>query len=272
MQQATFLCELELGTVANWATAAIAILALLQPHLINLYKKYFGKPKLTARLMSDIELGYVQAGPTLNLIGTLVVENNGCFVDRIVLNVTRELDGAKLPTVWVAFRSLEMLFPPQPITAKVATGVQVTPENPYPFNIYFAKRLIDPEASAAAERIQKLALDARPGVIARISSENPELPIDLFMPRVATPIAGFSSPTSRAPRLFTTPKQIPINLRPAPQTPPVPQTTSSAQRLLPISSPNSHSHLPSRYRPTGSRSSQSPGRSTLPFVRGLEVY
>jgi len=170
---------LDKGTLANWATFVIAAIALLQPHAISLWNRYFRRPLVSVSLRPIGELGLFVGGHSVVLVGTAFVKNRSCVIKNIHLKVTREQDQATLELSWAAFRPLEFSADPNRQTLTLATATQVSPDSPLAFQLLFAPELgsADPHVDA----IKAAAFQAHVRLYPEVQQAQPDLPNDALL-------------------------------------------------------------------------------------------
>jgi len=88
----------------KYGVFAIAVVALVQPWLIAVWRRYFRQGQIDVHETGLIELGFSALGPTIGLHGTLRAVHRDIFVADISLNIVRLRDGAQHTFGWAAFR------------------------------------------------------------------------------------------------------------------------------------------------------------------------
>lgn len=76
----------------QWGVLIVAFVALAQPWIAFLYKRFFKRPVIRVFEAGKVELGYSNFGPTIALNGTLKVENKDVFIRAIDVELVRESD------------------------------------------------------------------------------------------------------------------------------------------------------------------------------------
>ena len=92
--------------------ALVAFVALIQPYLFWLYKKYWKPGSVDAYSAGHVEVGYSNFGATLGLQGALRAIDRDLFVSDISLTLTRISDSSAHTLVWTAFRPPAALVNP----------------------------------------------------------------------------------------------------------------------------------------------------------------
>lgn len=135
----------------EWGTLAISILALTQPWLLALWRRYIRRGKVRAYESGNIELGFGNFGPSIGLIGTLRAVHQDVFVERISARVTRLKDNAQLPLTWRAFRPSQIpLGDSSNTTLEPAGSFLLSAASPLKYNIFFGSDQFVADYSAKA--------------------------------------------------------------------------------------------------------------------------
>lgn len=105
----------------------IAGVALIQPWLIAVYKKFVKKLKVIFRPSSTIKLFYNQSGSYVSLGGVIESQNKSSVINNISVKIVRESDKAELKMDWSTFSS--------PIFQLIAGNAVTSSETARPFKI-----------------------------------------------------------------------------------------------------------------------------------------
>ncbi|MES1147237.1 MAG: hypothetical protein ABUL49_00640 [bacterium] len=116
----------------------VAVVALAQPWLIALYKKW-RKTKVRVDLRGLPEIGFSGFGNTLGIIGVIHCGAGSVFVRDMKIKVCRTEDDAKATLEWLAIKSLKIT--PAVDETSIATGFVVSESSPVPFNIVFVSKV-----------------------------------------------------------------------------------------------------------------------------------
>src|SRR5437867_21983 len=108
----------------DWLTVAIALVALVQPWIVALWKKYLRKAAVEVYETRTIEIGHGNFGATVGLVGTFQALHRDAFVRRAGVVVVRRKDRAEQRLNWRAFRQQ---------TVAVGSGTATTLELPSSF-------------------------------------------------------------------------------------------------------------------------------------------
>ena len=79
----------------GWGSLIVAAVALVQPWVIGLWKKFFRPGTIDIHETGTIEVGYSGFGPTIGLRGTLRAVHRDQFVRDIQLAVAKLKDDSK---------------------------------------------------------------------------------------------------------------------------------------------------------------------------------
>lgn len=123
--------------LAIWG-AVVASLALVQPWIWALWKRFFRGGRVHIHKSGLLEIGYSTFGPTINLNGTLAAVHRDQFISNIELEITRKKDKAKHRFEWGAFLSnIINIANPTDTTLEIPRGFMVTCQQPHKYNIQF---------------------------------------------------------------------------------------------------------------------------------------
>src|SRR2546423_1664122 len=90
-------------TSETW-TAIVAVIALVQPWLFQLYLRLFRRGAIDIYETGGIEVGFSAFGPTIGLIGTLRARYQDMFVQTATIMVAKVGSTQKHYFNWGAFR------------------------------------------------------------------------------------------------------------------------------------------------------------------------
>ena len=138
----------------DWGSLAVALIAVVQPWAISLYKRLRHKGAIDTYQTGFIEVGFSNYGHTLGLLGTLRGSYQDVFVTRIHLIVTREKDQATQRFGWRAFRgNTSTLGKEEEVSVEAAGSFLVTHTAPHKYNIFFVSEGFAAEHGAAANAV-----------------------------------------------------------------------------------------------------------------------
>jgi len=122
----------------QWAVPIVAILALIQPWIVALYKKFFRQGSIDIYETDTIEVGFSGLGPTIGLYGTLCAMHRDQFVRSVNLTVVRQKDSSTHQFGWGLFRSGKAsISSPSDITVELPSGFMLMTKAPHRYNILF---------------------------------------------------------------------------------------------------------------------------------------
>lgn len=118
-------------------TLVIALIALIQPWFIALYKRIFGKGKINIYESGNIEIGYSVWGPTIGINGTLRCVNRDIFVYSMNLEIVKNKDKSKHQFEWGLFRSQKLTLKGEEGEFELPYGFMLITTQPKRYNISF---------------------------------------------------------------------------------------------------------------------------------------
>lgn len=138
----------------DWGSLTVALIALVQPWAIALYKRLRHKGSIDIHETGFIEVGFSNHGHTLGLLGTLRGSHQDVFISRIQLIISREKDQATQTFGWRAFRgNTSTLGKEEEVTVEAAGSFLVTPTAPHKYSIFFVSEGFAAEHGAAANAV-----------------------------------------------------------------------------------------------------------------------
>lgn len=137
---------------ADWFTAILLAIALIQPGIIGLWRKFWRKPKLEFHETGKIEIGYTNLGPLVSIWGAYQAINADIFVREINVTIVRKRNKTHYEFAWILFPST-ILDPLnlRPLSFSNPSGFLVSQQNPVSLRIVFK----DLEASSRLESAEK---------------------------------------------------------------------------------------------------------------------
>src|SRR5438552_10322360 len=93
------------GFLKGWGSLIVAVVALIQPWVIALWRRFFRPGTIDIHETGTIEVGYSGFGPTIGLRGTLRAVHRDQFVRDIQVAIAKVKDGSKHSFEWVVFRA-----------------------------------------------------------------------------------------------------------------------------------------------------------------------
>jgi hypothetical protein len=121
-----------------WGTLIVAVLALIQPWVVGVWRRFFRQGTIDIHETGTVEVGYSQFGPTIGLYGTLRAIFRDQFVRSMELMVTKQKDSSKHSFEWGVFRAQRFtLGGAQEGSFELPSGFLLTTTQPRRYNIQF---------------------------------------------------------------------------------------------------------------------------------------
>ncbi|HYE00610.1 MAG TPA: hypothetical protein VEH84_14600 [Alphaproteobacteria bacterium] len=128
---------------SEWLKLSIAVVALIQPWLIWIYKRFFQRTKIKVYQTGRIEIGFGMLGPSICIAGSLYAANRTFVTQNMKLRLTRERDNAMIDMSWIFFRD-------EKIDVNSGTSSSITAASAFPvehgtakfFNVMFRNNQI----------------------------------------------------------------------------------------------------------------------------------
>lgn len=128
---------------------AIAVVALIQPWVLWLYRKYGKGGHIDVHPTGNVEIGFSALGATVGLQGTLRAVDREFFVSSMALEVVREADQSRHTLEWGAFRPPAVLVGETKDPIEMPAGFMLQPLAPRRYNIVF----VDMATQAAVRQL-----------------------------------------------------------------------------------------------------------------------
>jgi hypothetical protein len=149
-------------TTDTWAAIAaiVAFIALVQPWLLGLWRRFFRRGTVEVHEAGNLEIGFSGYGPTLGVSGILRSLHKDMFVQRIDLQVVRKVDGFTRAFEWKAVRIPKLTFgnlsgQSAEVSFDLPLSFMVTPLQPHRFNVLFADQVSLQPALPPAQKLQQ---------------------------------------------------------------------------------------------------------------------
>ncbi len=123
--------------LSEYGTLIIATIALIQPWIIFLYKKFWKKGKIDVFPTGTIEVGYSIFGPTIGLNGTLRCLNQDMFISSINLQIVKQKDNSIHLFDWGVFRTQKLTHKGESAELELPYGFMLNTLSPKRYNIVF---------------------------------------------------------------------------------------------------------------------------------------
>lgn len=130
--------EIEKTFIEKFGAIIIATVALIQPWIIYLWRKYLLKPKLDFFETGKIEIGFSSFASTIGFNGTIRVKNRDTFISKINLEVKKHKDFSVHNFEWAVFRDTKLNIGNSNSTSfELPYGLLLKKESPQRVNIQF---------------------------------------------------------------------------------------------------------------------------------------
>lgn len=155
----------------HWSTtAAVAVVALVQPWLRWAWNKWAKTGSVDVHLTGNLDIGFSGLGATLGASGTLRAVGRDIFINNITVEVVRTSDGARHTLDWGAFRGRAVAPALQAAPPEMPAAFMLLMVAPKPFNIIFidegtqvaVKGLTQPVTSSWQQSLQAANIPANP--------------------------------------------------------------------------------------------------------------
>jgi hypothetical protein len=136
---------------AEWSAFVIAALALAQPWVIGIWKKFYRKPKIEFHESGLVEIGYANYGPTLALLGTFRAIHGDVYIKSVEISAIRKKNQATYTFNWFVFRSTRInMVTLRPAGMSLPSGFLISPSKPENIHIAFNDKQLFEEIKAVA--------------------------------------------------------------------------------------------------------------------------
>ena len=123
--------------LSKYGTLIVAIIALIQPWVVYLWKKFVRKGEIKIYPTGSIEVGYSSYGPTIGLHGTFRCLNQDVFVSSISLEIVKQKDKSTHSFDWGVFRSQKLTHKGEEAEFELPYGFMLSTSQPKRYNIAF---------------------------------------------------------------------------------------------------------------------------------------
>ena len=152
----------------QWVVPIVAILALIQPWIVALYKKFFRQGTIDIYETDTIEVGFSGLGPTIGLYGTLSAIHRDQFVRSVNLTVVRQKDSSTHQFEWGLFRSGKAsISSPDDISVELPSGFMLMTKAPHRYNILFTDKQAMNDIQTHAQDVRNAWSDKVTGAIGK---------------------------------------------------------------------------------------------------------
>lgn len=132
----------------------VAVIALIQPWFLRLWKRYLRKVNVEIYKTRTIEIGYTSLGPIITLQGTLRATGRDCFIVSIELLVVRLSDGSRHKFDGEWFGSQTFIAGAPETRLEVAHSFMLNTSQPHRYSVVFVDRKLGDEIRPIVEKVQ----------------------------------------------------------------------------------------------------------------------
>jgi hypothetical protein len=145
----------------SWGSLLIATIALIQPWLIGVWKKFLRGGTVEIYETGLIEIGYSNFGATIGLHGTLRARDRDLFIRSVQLDIVSEKDQSKHRLEWGALRSAKLVVGrPEEMTLELPAGFMLSTSQPHRYNIQFHDTGLQGDIRPVLERLGRSWFEA----------------------------------------------------------------------------------------------------------------
>lgn len=125
-------------TFIEIGTFSIALIALIQPWVLYIWKKYFKPGRIEFYHTGNLEVGYSNLGSTVAVNGTLRAINSGFFIQEMEIQIRKLKDSSIHDFRWAVFRDTRVhLSSTSQGIVELPYGFYLTTDSPHRVNIQF---------------------------------------------------------------------------------------------------------------------------------------
>ncbi len=139
----------------TYGTFIVAFLALIQPWIIALYKRFFRQGEIDIYETGSIEIGYSTFGPTIGINGTLRCHHNDLFVQDIKLELVKQKNSSRHIFDWGVFRNQKLTMSGDQNEFEIPYGFMLSTSSPRRFNIQFHDIQVKSEMQTVINKVNE---------------------------------------------------------------------------------------------------------------------
>jgi hypothetical protein len=170
---------IEWGTVAQYAAAVIALVALARPDITRLLRRWTGAVRL--HIHPRLEIGFTHFGPVIGLYGAMECEGHDQTIVSMNIEVVRQDDNSTHLFEWMLIRSPKLHVEIEPKEFEFASAFVLKNSESKNFNIQF-------HDTKTPQKYEEMAAQYRAGYLGFLSrmekegklSKNPAENFKLF--------------------------------------------------------------------------------------------
>lgn len=141
--------------LSQYGVLIIATIALLQPWILSIWKKYVIKPNIDIFETGKIEIGYSTFGPTIGLNGTLRCINRDLFIRDIRLILIKKKDSSSHEFNWGIFRTEKLTHSGDETSFDLPYGFLLSTTLPRRYSIQFHDLQTQSELQKITNKVSK---------------------------------------------------------------------------------------------------------------------
>lgn len=127
--------------IEKFGALILAVIALMQPWILFLWKKFIKQGKVKFFETGNLEIGFSSFASTVGINGTLRAIDKDFYVSGISLELTKEKDSSKHYFDWAVFRDTKLsLSGKNDRDVELPYGILLTTQSPQRVNIQFHDR------------------------------------------------------------------------------------------------------------------------------------
>jgi len=124
--------------IEKFGALIIALIALIQPWVISLWKRYFRPGRIDFFKTGKIEIGFSSFASTIGINGTLKGYNKDLFISNIHLHLIKKKDSSQHTFEWSIFRDTKLkLSGNKDMEVELPYGIMLSVQSPQRINIQF---------------------------------------------------------------------------------------------------------------------------------------
>ncbi|MDX9852178.1 MAG: hypothetical protein RBS81_00125 [Tenuifilaceae bacterium] len=124
--------------IEKFGALIIAVIALIQPWLIALWKKYCRPGRIDFFKTGKLEIGFNGFASTIGINGTLKGTNKDLYISNIHLNLSKKKDSSQHRFEWSIFRDTKLkLSGNKEMEVELPYGIMLSTNSPQRINIQF---------------------------------------------------------------------------------------------------------------------------------------
>lgn len=124
--------------IEKFGALIIAVLALIQPWIIAIWRKYFKPGRIDFFKTGKLEIGFSSFASTIGINGTLKGLNKDMYISNIHLNLVKKKDSSQHRFEWSIFRDTKLkLSGNKDMEVELPYGIMLSTNSPQRINIQF---------------------------------------------------------------------------------------------------------------------------------------